>query len=315
MACAQNHTASLRAMSGDPTNTAQIRRSLLKEVRRRFETVRGNIRELVGYDRDAFGLRQDAMLVDAEDVEQFATRSTKVRKFTQWLREQLRDNVLEPVSRREVKNGEHWTATYIRAAANRGWKNGAGRLQAQGLGVASDGVADVMNVPVARRQLRQLYTRAYEELESITAEAAPQVRDTLTKGLAEGKNPKELARVLTKEVRGIQRHRAETLARSEIIHSHTQETLTRYEQAGETVVGHGEWATSGLKNVCPFCRRLGGESFTIDEMRDTLVEFRGKVYRLAPPSHPNGVCTVLPNVGADPITTPLRERVPGTVVS
>jgi len=315
MSCTHDHTATLQAMSGDPTNTAQLRRSFVKEVRRRFGTVRGNIRELVGYERDAFGLRQDAALADASDVEQFASRPTKVRKFAQWLREQFRDNVLEPVSRREVKNGEHWTASYIRAAANRGWKNGAGRLQSEGVAVATDGVEDVFNAPIARRQLRKLYTRAYENLQSVTREAAPQVRDILTKGLAEGKNPRELARVLTKEVRTIQHTRAETLARSEIIHSHAEETLTRYEQAGETVVGHGEWATSGLQNVCPFCRRLGGESFTVEEMRNTLVEFRGQIYRLAPPSHPNGVCTILPNVGAGPITTPLRERVPGRLVS
>lgn len=302
-------------MSGDPTNTAQIRREFIKEIRRRFKTVRGNVRELVGYERDAFNLTQDATLVDASDVEQFASERTKIRKFTQWLREQFKQNILEPVPKRKVQNGEHWTATYIRAAANRGWSNGSGRLQSQGIPAAAKSVESVLNVPAARRQLQELYTRTFENLASITEESAPQVRDVLTEGLAAGKNPKDLAATLTKEVRGIQRIRAETLARSEIINSHTQQTLTRYEQAGETIVGHGEWATSGLKNVCPFCRRLNGESFTIEEMRGTLVEFRGQVYRLAPPSHPNGVCTVLPNVGADPITTPLRERVPGTIVS
>jgi hypothetical protein len=75
-----------------------------------------------------------------------------------------------------------------------------------------------------------------------------------------------------------------------------------------------EFRDAGDTRVCPFCRRLNGVEMTIDEMLGTHVLWRGQIYRLAPPAHPDGRCTPLPSVGASPPTEPLADRVPGTIV-
>jgi SPP1 gp7 family putative phage head morphogenesis protein len=281
-------------------------------MRRRWRRVRGLIRRTVGYENDALGLRANAEEREAFD---FPTDRGKVEQFVRWLREVLRDEVLEPLPTEDVREGRHWTSPYIRSAVRRGANQATGLLFQQGASVENIPDDELLTRPIYERTLRQLYTRAFENLQSVTEEAAPQVRETLTQGLAEGWNPREMARELTTEARTIQRTQAETLARTETIHAHSESTLTTYERAGVDVVSHGEWQATQDDDTCAFCRRLSGAALTMDEMRSGAVEWRGQVYRLSPPSHPNGRCVILPSVGGEAPTSPLAERVPGTVLS
>ncbi len=288
---------------GDPTNTEQIRERFIREVRRRFKRLRGRVREAVGYEDDVLHLSEGSRLADADDVERFPTDSGKTRAFIKWLREKLDADILEPATRKEVQNGEHWTAPYIRAATGRAWQNATDRLQEKGVSVSEEAIEDVFRAGVPRRQLRKLYTRVYENLESVTTEAAPQVREILTQSLAEGVNPREAARRLTKEIRTIQHTRAEVLARTETIRSYSEMTVTRYEQAGVETVQHGEWTDSSDSRVCPICERLDGREIPIGDVREETFTFEpdddqpdhlGGEYPLLPPAHPNGRCTLLP---------------------
>ncbi len=290
----------------DPTNTEQIRERFIREIRRRFRRLRGRIREAVGYEDDVLHLSEGSRLADADDVERFPTDSGKTRAFIKWLREKLDADILEPATRKEVQNGEHWTAPYIRAAAGRAWQNATDRLQEKGVSVSEEAIEDVFRAGVPRRQLRKLYTRVYENLESVTTEAAPQVREILTQSLAEGVNPREAARRLTKEIRTLQRTRAEVLARTETIHSYSEMTVTRYEQAGVETVQHGEWRDSADDRVCEICERLDGREIPIGDVREETFTFEpdddqpdhlAGEYRMMPPAHPQGRCALLPIVG------------------
>jgi SPP1 gp7 family putative phage head morphogenesis protein len=294
--------ARLRELSRDPTHTRGLRERFLRDVRQRFQAVRGALRRVAGYERDRFNLRENASLATDEDIERFATDAGKTRAFTDWLQGRLRDGILEPVSRRALRDGEHWTATYIRAAYVSGWEQARERLE--NAGITTSDVEDVFQLGVPRAQLKRLYTRTYENLQSVTADAAPQVRDTLTKGLAEGVNPRELARRLTKEVRTLQRTRAEVLARTEVINSYSEATLDRYERAGQSgVTVSGEFATADDDRVCPLCESIEGTEYAVSEMRTATFEYDtderepdslGGTYPVKPPVHPQCRCAILP---------------------
>ncbi len=300
-----NHHAHLRQLSDDPTNTESIRERFLRAVRQRFRELRGEVRRVVGYDENRLKLTQDAALVDPEDIERFPSKAGKARKFAEWLRERLRTGVLEATERRAVRNGEHWSATYIRAAYRRGWENARARLRNAGVG--TEPVEAVVELGVPQRQLRRLYTRTYEALESVTEDAAPAVRDALTTGLAEGVNPREMARRLTKEVRTVQRTQAEVLARTETINSYSEATLDRFDRAGvggATV--SGEFATADDERVCPICEAIEGTTYGTDEMRSATFAFQpsdsepdhlGGEYPVKPPVHPQCRCAILPVIG------------------
>lgn len=329
MSATHQHGSITANRQGRATATV-VEEQFLTEMRRRWRRVRGLVRRTVGYDHDALGLtanvdeRQSLLsasergpLANAEEraAFDFPTDGGVARAFIRWLRRALEDEVLEPATRREVREGKHWTAVYVRAAAGKGVDQSTGLLFQQGASVDNPETSEVLQRPIFARTLRDLFQRTYENLETVAEETAPQVRETLSRGLAEGWNPKKMARKLTDELREIQRARAETLARTETMHAHSEATLRNYERAGVDTVSHGEWQATRDTRTCPFCRRLSGAELTIEEMSNGAVEWRGQVYRLQPPSHPNGRCVILPSVGGTPPTSPLTERVPGTVIT
>lgn len=299
------HHAHLRQLSGDPTNTDGIRDRFIREVRRRFRRLRGRIREAVGYEDDIFHLSESSRLADADDVERFPTDAGKTRAFIKWLRGKLTDDILEPATRGEVEDGEHWSATYIRSAYSRGWENAMERLQEAGVSTAGID-RDIFDLGVPRRQLRRLYTRAYDNLKNIAEGDLQPIRETLTQGLAEGWNPRKMADKLTDEVRSLQATRAEVLARTETIFSYSEATVSRYERAGVNTVQHGEWRDADDSRVCPICERLDGREIPISDIRDATFTFEpgpdepdhlAGEYPLMPPAHPSGRCTLLPVIG------------------
>jgi SPP1 gp7 family putative phage head morphogenesis protein len=294
--------AHLRQLTTDPTNTQELRDRFLRKMRGRFRRVRGAVRRAVGYEKDVFGLGGRTRLADAEDVEQFQSDERKVKAFTDWLTEKVNKEVLEPAG--GVANGQHWTGTFIRAAYTKGWKQARARLQNQG--IATEEFEDILQLGVPQEQLAKLYTRTFENLQSITADVVPAVRDVLTQGLAEGVNPKEMARRLTDEIETIQRTQAEVLARTEIINSYSEATLDRYDRAQvDGVTVSGEFATADDDRVCPICEAIEGAEFGTDEMRDATFEFEpsdsepdslGGVFPVKPPVHCNCRCAILPVV-------------------
>jgi SPP1 gp7 family putative phage head morphogenesis protein len=275
-------------------------------MRKIFRNFRGRIRTLVGYDEDRFNLRENEKLADPEDIERFPTDDQKIRVFTEWLRDWMRENVLQAVPREAVVAGEHWTATYIRTAYRRGWENTTQRLQ--NAGIPAEQVGDIFALGVPKQQLARLYTRTYDNLASVTTDAVPLVRNILSAGLAGGTNPREMARRLTNEIETLQKTQAEVLARTEIINSYSQASLDRFDRAGTNQVKvSGEFATADDQRVCPICDALEGREFSTDEMREETFEFDAEEsdhpdavpsmsgeYPVRPPCHPVCRCAIHP---------------------
>lgn len=308
MACGHCLTANA-TVSQDPTNTRSIREAFLAELQRRMRRLRGLVRRTVGYEHDALELSANA---EARDTFETTTDPGRLRQFTTWLRNAIREELLEPRPPSAVENGEHWTAEYLRRAYVIGYNQATGRLFQQGVSVENPADEDILNLPTPRAQLRQLYLRTFEALQSIPTAAAQQVREELTVGLDQGENPETIASRLNDQLQSVTRARLATIARSEIINSHSTATLDRYEDAGVDVVGHGEWATADDNRVCRICRALEGREFTIAEMREATFSLPGVSFeiRLQPPAHPSGRCAILPVVGGTPPDTPLDERLP-----
>jgi SPP1 gp7 family putative phage head morphogenesis protein len=299
------HTHKLTANRTGPNNAGQVEDGFVNEIRRRFRTLRGLIRRTVGYENDALNLSSNA---DEREAFDFPSRTGKREAFMVWLRDAIQDEILEPINPINVEDGQHWTAQYIREAFVRGVNQSTGLLFQQGVSIENIPDENITQRPIFARTLRNLYQRTYSNLKSVTDDMAPQVRETLTEGFAEGHNPKRMARELTKEVRNIQKPRAETLARSETINAHSSAALDNYERAGVNTVSHVRWSAADDPRTCPFCRRLDGTNLTLDEMRTGSVQWRGQIWRLQPPAHPNGRCVPKPTIGADRLTSTLQER-------
>jgi SPP1 gp7 family putative phage head morphogenesis protein len=303
----------------DPTD--DLREDFLRDIRERFRQLRGAVRRWVGYEEDVFGLAEDGSAPatdadrpdDAPQVFRFQSDREQASAFALWFLSRLRDGVLDPTDRRAVRNGEHWTASHIRAAFGRGWRQARNRLRQEGVAVGSlpggddDSVIEgLFNLPAPRRALRELYLRTYRNLESVAdREAAQRVRSTLLDALDEGVNPRETARRLTDEVESIQKNRAETLARTETVNAYTESTISRYERAGVDTVQHGEWSDSSDSRVCPICSSLDGREIPMTGIRDATFTFEpdddqpdhlAGEYKMTPPAHPNGRCVLLPVV-------------------
>lgn len=297
-----------------------VREGMRKEIRRRLRQLRGRIREWVGYNEDIFGLAEDGSAAasqsdlpdDAPDVYRFQTDSAKVAAFLRWYQQRFEADVLEPLDLDRVRRGDHWTAEYLRQAFDRAWRQSRSRLRSEGVTVGSipgDGdtelVEALFNLPAPRRALQEIYTRTYDNLQSITDDAVEPVRETLLEGIDEGWNPQRTANELTKEVETLQKTRAETLARTETVNAYTESTIERYRRAGVDTVTHGEWADANDSRVCPICRQLDGKEISLSRIDEATFTFSpdedqpdslGGEYPVRPPAHPNGRCVLLPSV-------------------
>jgi len=315
MAATHDH-ARLRQLSGDPSGTHDIREDLLRDIGGRFRRLRGLVRAAAGYEHDVFELSGDdsaqaARLQDGrerdrddipERVYEFDTDPAKAQAFLSWLGRKVESIVLKPLALDSVRDGDHWTGEYIRRVYSQSWKQARNRLRQEGVDVGPE--VNPFNLPTSRRQLKRLYTRTYRNLESVTADIADPVRETLTDGLAKGENPRKIADRLTDEIATIEKTQAEVLARTEIINSHSTATLDRYDRSAvDGVQVSGEFATAKDTRVCPICESIEGTTYTTDEMREETFIYepserepdylRGE-YPVKPPIHCNCRCTILP---------------------
>lgn len=140
--------------------------------------------------------------------------------------------------------------------------------------------------PVAVEKVQLLVSRNFDELDGMTADLATKLTRGLADGLVQGKNPRDIANDLRKQV-GLSKGRAELIAHTEIVRAHSEGQLTALEQLGVEEIGVAvEWSTSGRGNVCPLCASLQGVVLKVSEARGIL------------PRHPRCSCTWIPaNVG------------------
>ena len=229
----------------------------------------------------------------------FQTDKRKVRLFEKWLKTQVQVDILTVT---EAKASEAYWKKYVQE----GYEKGAGRAfddvrkpaLASGQeqlaffeGTREEFLRQSFGRPVAIKKVKRLAERVFTGLKDVTDDMDNIIRRQLTEGLAQGMNPKDIARKMIKEgigdkTRGVQ-SRAERIARTEIIRAHAEGQLDALEDLGVTEVGvMVEWSSAGDDRVCPMCSALDGVVLTIKEARGIL------------PRHPNCRCAHIPaNVG------------------
>lgn len=287
----KNRKNPLRA---DPTQTALLRRAFIRDMRARFMAFR---RDVLAY--------ANLLLADASEITTnvtanarfvFATVASKITAFRRWLTRRVADGILsadpqtgDPVGKRP------WFYKFINSAYRSGLVKAfiAGnraslkRKMPYYAGTREQFLATSFDAAERTDKLQLLYTRAYENLRGVTSAMAAQMSTVLTDGMANGQPPMKIARDLAKTVSGIEKKRARTIARTETIHAHAEGALNGLEDLGyDEVAADVEFSDAGDNGVCPKCKKLNGQIYTIDAARGVI------------PVHPNCRCTWLPVVRA-----------------
>lgn len=283
----------------DPTRTTTLRNAFVRDIRKRFTRLANDITRLIGKDNE-FGLQVNVGQFD------FPTSQDKVESFMQWLQGQVDDGFLEISSTNQVGVGlnDYWTNRYVTDSYQKGVIRARQEMTKAGLDVPSidttSGIGGSMSMPVHLDRLGILYTRTFNELKNITQAMSGQISRVLTQGLADGDNPRTLARKLVAIINGggaelgitdslgryiPAKRRAEILARTEIIRAHHMGMVQEYRNWGlEGVKVQAEFRTAQDDRVCTECASLHGNVYSLDEIEKMI------------PVHPQCRCIALPSV-------------------
>lgn len=265
----------------DPTHTTGLRRKYEAALYSRFRKLKGMIREKVDA-QDGFGLRTN------RGEFEFERSAQKVEAFMSWLRQASREQILDIRYGAPLAQSAQtaWANIYIDTAYQRGIASAASEMRSQGAAVSDRWVDAAFNRPIHADRVGLIYTRNYAELDGITQAMDQQISRVLAQGIAEGRGPREIARLLNERVDKIGITRARVLARTEIISAHAEASLNAYEEAGLDGVNiRAEVLTAGDDKVCEICEDLASRGpYSIDEARGMI------------PAHPNCRCTLLPIV-------------------
>jgi SPP1 gp7 family putative phage head morphogenesis protein len=129
----------------------------------------------------------------------------------------------------------------------------------------------MFNRPVHAEQLQSLYTRTLTEWEGVVSATEQQIARELSDGLAQGENPTKVARRISDRIDKIGKTRATDLARTEIIRSHANGSLERFEELGvDEVSGEAEFTAANDRKTCPICRNLDGNVYPIAEAKGLI---------------------------------------------
>lgn len=281
----------------DPTRTLTLRKAFVADMDRRFNALKKLIQQSI-VDNDCFGLVTpattfSALAVATQGQFRFERTAAKVEAFMRWLQEQEKAGVLELVQKSRIGAPVEalWANIYIDTAYQRGIRRGRAELRKQGVDIPTfgdrqlrDPVIAAFNQPIHADRVGLIYSRVFSDLKGITSAMDTQISRVLAQGLAEGRGPRELARVINDRVDKIGITRARTLARTEVVRAHHAANVQEYRNAGlEGVTVMVEWSTAGY-NVCPVCQPLQGKKFTLDEIEFMI------------PKHPNCRCVAIPIV-------------------
>lgn len=288
----------------DPTRTTTLRRRAVADVARRYRKLQRAILHLV-VTEDAFGLRdRESAVFNAAAVVRntrwaFVTDSAKITEFRKWLQDRIASDIEANQLTVDPRYANApWLSPYIGSAYRQGLVRAYTDINASALATSPDFyegsraqfLIDAFNAPERRQTLELIFTRSYEQLRGVNEQMASRMSTVLADGFAQGRGPIEVARNLNTIVGTIGRTRAETIARTEIIHAHAEGQLDGFEELGvDSITAMAEWLTAGDGKVCPLCASLSGVVMTVKEARGLI------------PRHPNCRCAWTPaNVGEKP---------------
>jgi len=259
-----------------------LRRRFEADIVRRFKRLKREIVKAI-VELDGFGLKVHA--APGSQAFNFPRSGDKVSAFMEWLKREQAAGILQVRPGTPVRSAAQnsWMNLYIDSAYQRGIAQAGQEFRGAGAQVSDRWIDAAFNRPVHADRVGLIYTRAYSELEGITAAMDQQISRILGRGIAEGRGPMAIARDINERVDEIGITRARMLARTEVIAAHADASLNAYEEAGvEGVEVEAEFSTAGDDQVCPECEDLEGQVFSLDEAR-------GKI-----PVHPLCRCAFIP---------------------
>ncbi len=328
--CSQHKRVSPQTLSGyDPTRTTGLRNSFASNMGRRFRKTRGLIRQAI-VTQDCFGLRPprgltlQAASLPGQKAFAFERSGDKVAGFMEWLRNQVEIEILEHVGRIGTGIESAWTNTYITTAYQQGIRRARQELRKAGATgpdgeliptfETDDQLSAAFNQPFHADRVGLLYTRTFSDLKGITDTMDSQISRILAQGIADGRNPNYLAKLLTTTISGPMgdlgitdtlgrfipaERRAKILARTEIIRAHHVATVQEYRNWKLVDVQvQAEWQTAGDGRVCPICASMNGNIYTLDQIESMI------------PRHPQCRCIALPYLPEKkkPSTSPAPKK-------
>lgn len=217
----------------------------------------------------------------------FRTDPQKVIAFQGWLRTQVRSDFLPEVFTVDpsgVASSQALEDAYWTKYVEQGYEKGQGRafdqtrrpLGGEGVsdfyrGTKQEFLRSSFGRPVAIDKVKGLAGRVFTDLKGIDSAMETQMSRVLTDGLAQGKNPKVIARELNNRIEKIGKTRTKQLAQTEIIRAHAEGQLDAFERLGVEEVGvMAEWSTAGDDRVCPLCQALESNVMTVKEARGLI---------------------------------------------
>ena len=260
----------------DPTRTTALRNAFARDMKRRFKELIRAIR--VGVDvNDAFGLSDanafslilfNQIQIPEAGAFAFPRSVDKMASFMRWLEQQVENGILTVGEFDQIGVGleSAWTNKYILDSYKRGIQRARYEMRRNDINIpsidATGGVDLAIGLPLHLDRLGVLYTRVFSELKGITAQMDQLISRILAQGIADGDNPRLLARKLVATIDGAgvgelgitdslgrfipAARRAEILARTEIIRAHHQGMIQEYMNWGmQGVTILADWKTAG----------------------------------------------------------------------
>lgn len=192
------------------------------------------------------------------EIYNYPRSDEKVIAFMRWLKEMEVKGVLTTRTGpgQATVGDKQWTDKYIEASYKKGMADaysyggyeGVSKLTFDQWFTAS------FYLPIHADRVGLLYTRTFNELQGVTDAMDQSMSRVLAQGMAEGKNPKKIARDLVAEVQDIGIRRAKLIAQTETVRAHAEGSLNTYESfAAEGVSLRAEWINAGDEKVCPRC--------------------------------------------------------------
>jgi SPP1 gp7 family putative phage head morphogenesis protein len=190
--------------------------------------------------------------------------------------------------------GKPWTAQYVTSAHKQGlvraYVDTRPRAAAKSMdfyqGSKKEFLRSAFMQPEMLSKIELLSTRAFEDLKDVTTTMSAQMNRILSDGLSHGESPEAISRKMSKQIGKLNRTRARTIARTEIINAHAEGQLDGFEELGVKELGlRAEWSTAGDDVVCLQCLAMEGRIFTVKQARGLI------------PYHPNCRCAWIPVTG------------------
>lgn len=277
----------------DPSLSLTLRNRMSSDFSSRYREISASQRSKIVDDNffDAQVVTTNSSIVTNQYS--YPSSPTKITEFMTYIQSMIDAKIFERVIIFENVTSPYqlWANTYIQTAYKKGLERSRSDMSRMGfanfLPEAGVAASTYLSMPVHIDSLQSLYIRSFESLKGITAEMSGQISSVLTKGIAEGRSPLELARLISNRIDKIGITRSKKLARTEIVRAYNTASINNYElldaQISEDL--KVQWWTALDERVRERHRAWHGEVLTFQEARERI-------------GAPNCRCAVLPYIAS-----------------